>query len=117
MPSDVIAGPWGRLAAAMRGRPRVEEKASKAGPLVALTLAGRALWTPRDYASLAREGFERNAVAYRCVRMIAEAAAGVPWLLYEGERELTEHPLLRLLETPNPTESGGRSFRELVRLS
>lgn len=110
MPSDVIAGPWGRLAAAMRGRPRVEQKASKAGPLVALTLAGRAVWTPRDYASLAREGFERNAIAYRCVRMIAEAAASVPWLLYEGERELTEHPLLRLLETPNPMESGADLF-------
>lgn len=110
MPSDVIAGPWGRLAAAMRGRPRAEQKASKTGPLVALTFAGRAVWTPRDYASLAREGFERNAIAYRCVRMIAEAAASVPWLLYEGERELTEHPLLRLLEAPNPMESGADLF-------
>ncbi|MGB5949009.1 MAG: phage portal protein [Parvibaculum sp.] len=110
-------------------RPR-EEKASRTGPLVALTLAGRAVWTPRDYASLAREGFERNAVAYRCVRMIAEAAASVPWLLYDGARELGEHPLLRLLENPNPHESGadlfeswygylqvaGNSYMELVEL-
>ncbi len=110
-------------------RPR-EEKASRTGPLVALTLAGRAVWTPRDYASLAREGFERNAVAYRCVRMIAEAAASVPWLLYDGARELDEHPLLRLLENPNPHESGadlfeswyghlqvaGNSYMELVEL-
>ncbi|HMM15380.1 MAG TPA: phage portal protein, partial [Parvibaculum sp.] len=110
-------------------RPR-EEKASRTGPLVALTLAGRAVWTPRDYASLAREGFERNAVAYRCVRMIAEAAASVPWLLYDGARELDEHPLLSLLEHPNPHESGadlfeswyghlqvaGNSYMELVEL-
>lgn len=128
MPSDVIAGPWAKLAARMRGKR--EEKASRTGPLVALTLAGRAVWTPRDYASLARESFERNAVAYRCVRMIAEAAAGVPWLLYEGEREIDDHPLLRLLETPNPMESGadlfeswygflevaGNSYMELVEL-
>ena len=40
-----------------------------------LTTAHRPQWTPRDYESLAREGFAKNAVAYRCVRMIAEAAA------------------------------------------
>ena len=133
MPSDVIAGPWAKLAAMMGGAraPLMrEEKASRAGPLVALTLAGRARWTPRDYASLARESFERNAVAYRSVRMIAEAAASVPWLLYEGSRELTDHPLLKLLENPNPHESGadlfeswygflevaGNSYMELVEL-
>lgn len=134
MSADIMAGPWAKLAAMMREDALVprsrEEKASRTGPLVALTLAGRAVWTPRDYASLAREGFERNAVAYRCVRMIAEAAASVPWLLYDGARELDEHPLLRLLENPNPHESGadlfeswyghlqvaGNSYMELVEL-
>ena len=28
--------------------------------------------------SLAREGYQKNAVAYRCIRMIAEAAASAP---------------------------------------
>lgn len=107
MPADVIAGPWARLAAMMGARPRVSDaKASRTGPLVALTLAGRPVWTPRDYGALASEGFAKNAIAYRCVRMIAEAAASVPWLLYEGERELTQHPLLTLLAEPNPQESG-----------
>ena len=47
-----------------------EIKDSRAGPLIALTSAGRPRWTPRDYAHLADEGFGKNAVAYRCVRMI-----------------------------------------------
>jgi HK97 family phage portal protein len=116
MPTDTIAGPWSRLAALMRRDPRVphqrrpEEKASRTGPLIALELQGRAVWTPRDFGALAREGFERNAVAYRCVRMIAEAAASVPWLLYDGARELTAHPLLSLIERPNPHESGADFF-------
>ncbi|MGI9392669.1 MAG: phage portal protein, partial [Parvibaculales bacterium] len=42
----------------------------------------------------------------RCVRMIAEAAASVPWLLYEGKQEMDEHPLLSLLHAPNPMQSG-----------
>jgi HK97 family phage portal protein len=88
-----------------------EAKASRVGPLIAFQSQGRAVWTPRDYAALAREGFAKNAVVYRCVRMIAEATASVPWLLYEGESELTEHPLLALLAKPNRRQAGA-DFRE-----
>ena len=79
-------------------------------PLVALSLAGRASWGQRNYATLAREGVMRNAVAYRCVRMIAEAASSVPWLLYDGAREIESHPLLALLARPNPDEDGKALF-------
>ena len=34
----------------------------------------------------------KNPVAHRCVRLVAEAAASVPWLVYEGDRERAEHP-------------------------
>jgi HK97 family phage portal protein len=47
----------------------------------------------------------QNAVLYRCVRMIAEAAAGVPLLLYRGDEELSAHPLLDLLARPGPASS------------
>jgi hypothetical protein len=43
--------------------------------------------------------------------MIAEAAASVPWLLYDGDEELSDHPLLGLLNRPNPFQSG-RSVME-----
>ncbi len=92
--------PWGRD----RGAPEIKD--SRAGPLIALTGAGRPRWTPRDYASLAREGFGRNAVAYRCVRMIAEAAASAPLVVFvDGARD-DEHPVARLLAKPNPEQSG-----------
>lgn len=83
-----------------------EVKASRAGPVMALQAPGRARWAPRDYAGFAKQGFMRNPVAYRAVRMIAEAAASVPFLLYEREAELTEHPLLALLARPNPMQTG-----------
>lgn len=47
-------------------------------PLVALELSGRASFTAPDFGSLCREGFARNPVVYRCVRMISESAASVP---------------------------------------
>jgi HK97 family phage portal protein len=93
-----------------RARSRAPEAKGVSAPLIALQLCGQAQWTPRDYASLAREGVMQNAVAYRCVRMIAEAAASVPWLLYEGAAELETHPVLDLLATPNRDESGAELF-------
>jgi HK97 family phage portal protein len=83
-----------------------EEKASRTGALIALLSNNRPRWTPRDYHALAREGFAKNPIAFRSVRMIAEAAAHVPLLLYEGAREHDEHPLLALLSRPNPRQTG-----------
>ena len=83
-----------------------ETKRSATAPVIAFQQAGRAQWTPRNFASQARAGFAENAVGYRCVRMIAEAAASVPWLLYQGAAELGEHPLLALLSHPQPQASG-----------
>jgi HK97 family phage portal protein len=107
-----------------------EAKASRTGPLLALQGQGRAQWTPRDLAALAREGYMKNAVVYRAVTMIAEAAASVPVLAYRGEAEAPDHPLLALLARPNRRQGGaefletlyanllvaGNAYAELVRL-
>ena len=90
-----------------------EAKASRTAALIAVEGRGRPAWTPRDYAALAREGFARNAIVYRSVRMIAEAAASVPWLLYDGADELDDHPLLALLARPNRRQAG-TEFREAL---
>ncbi len=83
-----------------------EGKASKTAKLIAWTTGGQPVWTPRDLAALAREGFTKNAIVYRAVRMIAEAAASVPLFLFDGEREIDTHPLLALLARPNPMQCG-----------
>jgi HK97 family phage portal protein len=81
-----------------------EVKASRTA--LAFTITGRPVWTPRDYAALAREGYLKNPIVHRAVRLISEAAASVPWLLYEGARELDRHPVLDLLGRPNEREAG-----------
>jgi len=104
-----MPNPLAALFGALRFR-APEAKQSRVAPVIALHMQGRAVWTPRDYAALAEEGYRRNAVAYRCVRLIAEAAASLPWLLYEGTRELSEHPLLALIERPNEGQAGADFF-------
>lgn len=79
--------------------------ATKASPAFALYGEGRAVWTARDYAALAREGFQRNAVVHRAVRLVAEAAASLPLTLAGAD---DAHPLPALLARPNPREGGMR---------
>ena len=80
-------------------------KTSATAPLISIHHTGQPVWSPRDYASFAREG-SRNPVVYRAVRMIAEAAASVPLRLFEGEAEIAAHPLLDLLAQPNAAACG-----------
>jgi HK97 family phage portal protein len=75
--------------------------------MLALTALGEANWSRRGFASLANEGFAKNPVVYRCVRLIAEAANSVPLGVEEGGRRLADHPLLALLRKPSARQSGG----------
>jgi HK97 family phage portal protein len=90
-----------------------ESKSSRTAQVLAFASGGKARWTPRDYAALAREGYLANAVVHRAVRMIAENAASCVYLLYEGARELEAHPLLQLLARPNPRQDGASLFETL----
>lgn len=97
---------FSRLAAGRANAPAER----KAQTLFSLTELTGPSWTGRGYAALAREGFARNPVVYRCVRMIAEAATRVPLQVVENGETQTEHPVAALLSRPNAQESG----RELM---
>lgn len=75
-------------------------------PLIALQGIAGATWCDNGYAGLSREGYLSNPVVSRCVRMIAEAAGGVTWLLHDGSQEMDTHPFLSLLERPNVRQAG-----------
>jgi len=96
----------GRLREAESPSANKEEKGSVTGPLVAYQNLGDPVWAPRDYATFAREGFMQNAIVYRSVRMIAEAAASIPLLLYSGTDEIEDHPLLDLIRRPSLDHTG-----------
>ncbi|MEM6742893.1 MAG: phage portal protein [Pseudomonadota bacterium] len=99
----------------MRGKASAsrEEKSSVYGPALAVSGPGRAAWSPRDGASLARNGFARNVIGFRCVRMVAEAAAATPLAATQGGRRLDRHPALTLIGRPNGGQ-GRMEFLETV---
>ncbi|MBO9472015.1 phage portal protein [Shimia sp. R10_1] len=86
-----------------------KKKASATGKVVAWHSAGRIAWSPRDTVSLTRTGFAGNPVGFRCVRMIAEAAAALPLVLQDKDQRFETHPVLALLAHPN----GGQGHAEL----
>lgn len=87
-----------------RSEPAPEAKASAAGPVIAYHGGGRVAWSPRDVVSLTKTGFAGNPVGFRCVKMIAEAAAALPLVLQDAQRRYEVHPWIALLARPNPAQ-------------
>jgi len=71
-------------------------------------------WTGRTYDQLSREGYRKNVVVHRSVRILAESAASVPFLLHRGDQRIDRHPLLDILARPNPMYSGKEMIESLV---
>lgn len=90
-----------------------ETKASRTARLLAYESGGRARWTSRDFAALAREGYLANAIVHRAVRLIAENAAACHFMVFDGAQENEAHPLATLLTRPNPRQDGGVFFEML----
>jgi len=88
-------------------------KASAAAQTLVLT-PGQPAWTPRNYTALAREAYQLNVVAYQAVNKIAEAVASVPVNLFRGDVEVTESPLLDLIENPNPLQGRAEYLTALM---
>ena len=70
---------------------------------------------PRNYKyqDLAKEGYLKNAIVYRCVNEISKGAAAVPFKIKLGDNILEEHPLIDLLNRPNPLQSYTEFFSSL----
>jgi HK97 family phage portal protein len=91
-----------------------DTKAHRASPFVTINGPRAPQWAPRDYTAFAREGFMQNAIVYRAVRMIAEAAGSVPLLVYDGDSDLDTHPLKHVLTNPHATTTTADLIEQLV---
>lgn len=71
-----------------------------------------------SFGAYLAEGYELNPYVYRAVNYVANSIAGVPWVLIqtngEEELELTNHPLLSLLNRPNPQQGRAGFIAESV---
>ena len=86
--------------------------------LMSLNQTGRAVWAPRNYQQFAREAYQRNVVAFRCVQMVAGGVASIPWTAFrlEGDKriEVPDHAILKLINKPNPYQDRYSYLMELI---
>ena len=42
------------------------------------------VWSSKNYQNFAKEAYQNNVIASRCINLIAKSAASVDWLLYQN---------------------------------
>lgn len=85
--------------------------------LIPQWMTGRERQPRRNYWTLMDEGYRQNLIVYRCIREIAESAAEpIVEARHPGSSSpLTmRHPLVRLLDRPNPEQSSFSLIESLV---
>lgn len=87
-----------------------QTKVSKVSSVIAVSTFGGVVWPDAKYEVYATETYLRNIIAFKCIKMIADACSSIPWKLYttdeEGERdEVKDNPILRLTKRTSPEDS------------
>lgn len=73
---------------------------------VLLALSGGRARPRTDYATLSTEGYAGNPVVFRCVRMVSEAAASIPFdIRRAGAPAERDDPAAKLLARPNSEQT------------
>ncbi len=91
-------------------QPKVQKKEA---PIVYYNSLGYDSAPKISYDDLATDGYSENAIVYRCINEIANNASRVKIMLFRGDQELDNHPLLDLLYNPSPTMSQVEWFQSL----
>jgi HK97 family phage portal protein len=90
----------------LSGLLRRDVKTAVTSRLVSLAAERLPGWVPRSLPAQIQAGYARNAVANRCVRLIAEAAASLPF-------SASDRAAQRLLNRPNADMSGPELWESL----
>lgn len=102
---------------------KIEYKAKGNGRTVYSTIANNYGKTPRyssvKYETIAKEGYSENFVFFRCLREIINAAQQGVFKVYQKrkdgkEEEILNHPILKLLENPNPLNTKARFLERAI---
>ena len=84
---------------------------TKQGPMVMMQNVGYGYTKKDKYEDYAKEGYQENAIVYRCVNEIANGASSIPFKVLSNGVELENHPLKDLLARPNALMAGVEYFQ------
>ncbi len=83
-----------------------------------MVMPGQPVWTDRNYYQFALEAYIKNVIAHRAMGMVSGCASSVRMKLYECDAngvkvEIKSHPILDMINHPNPTQAHGEFFQAL----
>lgn len=88
----------------------LSKKESQARMITSYQKVGQPIATPANFGGYTVEGYQKNAIVYKCISLIAQSSGGIEWTLYKKGRnkqkvEVEDHPLLDLINKPNPMQA------------
>lgn len=94
-------------------------KASQARLAIAQFQQGVAQTTPVNYEQFSQQAYQKNVYAFRAISLVAKSCSGIKWEVFSkrvGGKpvEIESHPLLTLLEKPNPMMPQATFFENVV---
>lgn len=92
-----------------------ELKASATGGVISQLVANSIIYTPRNYDTYAKEGYQSNVIAYRCINEISGAIASLDWYLTTKSGQIIEsHDMLDVMMNPNNREGWQDFIRNII---
>ena len=95
------------------GKQADQQIETKEAPQVLINYTSNSYSKRQSFKDLADEGYKQNAIVYRCVNEIAYGAASIQFKIFQGDQQLEDHPLINLLNRPNPLQAGVEYFQSL----
>lgn len=69
----------------------------------------------KDYKAFSKDGYQENAIVYKCINLISTNASAVHLNLFDRNNiKIDSHEMLSLLKRPNPLQSGVEYFHSLI---
>ncbi len=90
-----------------------EKKSAIPLGVVGFTGPSHANWSGRSAFALTRSGYLNNPIAFRCVKLVAEACANIDLIVQDETARYDAHPLLELLKMPNADQTCASFFEAL----
>jgi HK97 family phage portal protein len=92
---------------------KTKNKKIKQAPLTVYNNVGYSTVKKDSYSDFADEGYQENVVVYKCVNEISNGASAIKFNVFDKDIKLDNHPILNLLERPNPLQAGNEFFKAL----
>jgi HK97 family phage portal protein len=74
----------------------------------------RATWTKASYEAYSREGYLQNVIVNSAINRVARAISAIEWYVEEGDKRLKAHPLLDLINRPNPMQTRSQWWEQKI---